>query len=150
MLLEQLNTRIPEIRKIFERIASLNQKALSAGKDIRDLQEIWGEVREGNPDFPLYQERLRRKEVVEKEIRAEIDRIEDLGGIVKDREKGLVDFFCDDPSLMERVRGLFEFEEEGIYLCWKMGEGRVSHWHPLRGGFAARRPLEELLQARSV
>lgn len=51
-----------------------------------------------------------------------------LGVEVKDVEQGLVDF-----------RGRVGTEE--AYICWKDGEGAIAWWHPLEGGFAARRRL---------
>ncbi|HTV74249.1 MAG TPA: DUF2203 domain-containing protein [Candidatus Acidoferrales bacterium] len=57
-----------------------------------------------------------------------IHRIESLGCIVKDIDLGLVDF----PSTR---RG------EPMYLCWKAGEARVTHWHALDEGFEDRKPL---------
>jgi hypothetical protein len=32
---------------------------------------------------------------------------------------------------------------EIVFLCWQEGEPEVTHYHPLSGGFAERRPLEE-------
>jgi hypothetical protein len=60
----------------------------------------------------------------------EIDRVRALGGEVKDLETGLVDF----PS---RRAG------DDILLCWKLGEKRIDFWHPVDGGFSARRPIDE-------
>ncbi len=57
-----------------------------------------------------------------------IHRIESLGCIVKDIDLGLVDFASTRSG-------------EPIYLCWKVGESRVSHWHALDEGFAERKPL---------
>lgn len=59
-----------------------------------------------------------------------IHRIESLGCIVKDIDLGLVDFASTRSG-------------EPIYLCWKVGESRVSHWHALDEGFAERKPLDE-------
>jgi hypothetical protein len=60
----------------------------------------------------------------------EIERVRDLGGEVKDVETGLVDF----PGLR---RG------EEILLCWRLGEKKLGFWHPVDGGFASRRPVDE-------
>ncbi|MGD0968951.1 MAG: DUF2203 domain-containing protein [Candidatus Aquilonibacter sp.] len=57
-----------------------------------------------------------------------IHRIESFGCIVKDIDLGLIDF----PSTR---RG------EPTYLCWKVGEARVTHWHALDEGFEERKPL---------
>jgi hypothetical protein len=60
----------------------------------------------------------------------EIERVRALGGEVKDVEMGLVDF----PS---RRRG------EDILLCWRLGEKQIGFWHPVEGGFASRRPVDD-------
>jgi len=59
----------------------------------------------------------------------QLDRIKALGGEVKDVEAVLVDF---------RSRRL----GEEILLCWRFGEKKVEHWHPIDGGFAARQPID--------
>jgi hypothetical protein len=57
-----------------------------------------------------------------------VARIQELGALVKDLDRGLVDF----PAL----RG-----DEEVLLCWQVGESEVAHWHGLEDGFAGRRPL---------
>ena len=57
-----------------------------------------------------------------------IHRIESFGCIVKDIDLGTVDF----PSTREG---------EPMYLCWKAGEERVTHWHGIEETFAQRRIL---------
>jgi hypothetical protein len=64
------------------------------------------------------------------EIREEVQEIESWGCVVKDLEKGLVDF----PAR----RGA-----EQVYLCWCVGEQEVRYWHGLQEGFAGRKPLTE-------
>lgn len=61
-------------------------------------------------------------------IQAAVDELDSLGCELKDVQQGLVDF-----------RGVRDGEE--IYLCWRQGEDRISHWHTLDGGFAGRQPL---------
>jgi hypothetical protein len=63
------------------------------------------------------------------EIGRLIYRIESLGCLVKDIDLGLVDF----PAMLE---------DEPIYLCWKLGEPKVTHWHGVEEGFSARKPLD--------
>jgi hypothetical protein len=62
------------------------------------------------------------------EIGRLIYRIEAHGCIVKDIDLGLLDF----PSSRD---------DEPIYLCWKLGEPRITHWHAMDEGFTTRRPL---------
>ena len=58
-----------------------------------------------------------------------INRIEAHGCIVKDIDLGLVDF----PSMREG---------RAVYLCWKAGEERITHWHAMDEGFSQRRTLD--------
>lgn len=149
---EDVNKQLPEIQRLLARIGELNDKSISLSKDIQDLFNIWGnQIRqEKNADHEFYKERAHRKKAINREIEEVLGRIQDAGGIVKDIKKGLVDFYCDHPAIMEKVRQLTEGEDEGIYLCWRQGEARVEHWHLIRGGFAKRRPLRELFEATFV
>lgn len=63
------------------------------------------------------------------EMHRSIEYLEDLGCTMKDLEHGLVDF----PAK--------RFGEE-VWLCWRVGEARVSYWHGKREGFSTRKPLE--------
>jgi hypothetical protein len=58
-----------------------------------------------------------------------IERVSNLGVEVKDLEMGLVDFRA-------------EREGREVYLCWKLGEERVSYWHELHSGYSTRQPLD--------
>ncbi len=63
------------------------------------------------------------------EIALGFDRLEEMDVVVRDLERGLIDF----PSL---IGG------EEVYLCWLLGEASVGHWHAVEGGFAGREPLD--------
>ncbi|MGD0271414.1 MAG: DUF2203 domain-containing protein [Candidatus Sulfotelmatobacter sp.] len=62
-----------------------------------------------------------------KDALAEIDSI---GVQVKDIDVGLLDFPC-------------EVEGSVVLLCWRMGEGSITHWHSTDEGFAGRKPIDE-------
>lgn len=57
-----------------------------------------------------------------------IDRIRDWGIELRDIDTGLVDF----PSILGG---------DEVWLCWRLGEPEVGHWHPTNEGFGGRRPL---------
>jgi hypothetical protein len=59
-----------------------------------------------------------------------IEKVQGMGVELKDMDAGLIDF-----------RSIREGRE--VYLCWKLGEEHVSHWHELDAGFAGRQALEE-------
>jgi hypothetical protein len=62
------------------------------------------------------------------EIARLVGHIQGLGILVKDLDRGLVDF----PAR----RG-----EEEVLLCWELGEDEIAFWHGLEEGFAGRKPL---------
>ena len=56
------------------------------------------------------------------------EQLERLDVVVRDLERGLIDF----PSLLGG---------EEVYLCWLLDEPEVGHWHAPESGFGGRRPL---------
>jgi hypothetical protein len=62
------------------------------------------------------------------EIALGFDRMEELDVVVRDLDRGIIDF----PSLLGG---------EEVYLCWVVGEASVGHWHAVESGFGGRRPL---------
>ena len=64
-------------------------------------------------------------------VAACVERLEEIGVVVKDPDGGLVDF----PA---RRHG------RDVLLCWHVGEDEVSYWHDLEAGFAGRRPVDWL------
>jgi len=61
-------------------------------------------------------------------MRAELERIIELGIVLRDAGTGLIDF----PS---------QRDGQEIFLCWRLGEDSVGFWHGPESGFAGRRPL---------
>ena len=58
----------------------------------------------------------------------EIQRITDLGVVLKDLDMGLLDF--------PHERG-----GRVVFLCWHPPEERVAFWHDLDAGYAGRQPI---------
>lgn len=58
-----------------------------------------------------------------------VDKLEELGVVLKDIDLGLLDF----PS---------KREGEEVLLCWQVGEGSVVSWHGLDEGYAGRKPID--------
>ncbi len=54
--------------------------------------------------------------------------LRELGCELKGIDEGLIDF----PS---------EREGRTVYLCWKLGEDDITHWHEIDTGFGGRQPL---------
>jgi hypothetical protein len=58
--------------------------------------------------------------------------LESIGCIPKGIEAGLVDFCA--------LR-----DDRLVYLCWRLGEPSITHWHDLDAGVEGRQPIDHLL-----
>lgn len=127
--IEEANRLAAEIRPELVRLARLNREFTQ----IRDRAEVLSVVISGasgeNPDVRDLAGLKDRRDRLGAEIQLAIEAIHRRGCVVKDPEKGLVDFYTLSGDRL-------------VFLCWHMGETEVTHWHPLDGGFAARKPLD--------
>ena len=69
------------------------------------------------------------------QMQAGVARLVELDITLRDIATGLIDF----PALVSGTP---------IWLCWRLGDGDVGHWHPHDEGFDSRRPLSELPMGR--
>ena len=58
--------------------------------------------------------------------------LESIGCVAKGIEAGLVDFYA--------LR-----DDRLVFLCWRVGEPRIGHWHPIDAGVDGRHPIDHLL-----
>jgi hypothetical protein len=63
------------------------------------------------------------------EVRRLLETLEQSGIVLRDIDRGLVDF----PAVIEGRE---------VYLCWERGEDEVAYWHDLDGGYGGREPLD--------
>ena len=64
------------------------------------------------------------------ELQAGANAFDERGIVLRDLDRGLVDF----PALREGAE---------VYLCWQEGEEEIGFWHEPEAGFAGRRPLDD-------
>ena len=62
------------------------------------------------------------------EVRRLLLALQEAGLVVRDVERGLIDF----PSILDGRE---------VYLCWELGEDEVAWWHELDAGYRGRQPL---------
>ncbi len=55
--------------------------------------------------------------------------LEAVGCLFKGFEAGLVNFYA--------LR-----DDRLVFLCWKLGEDHITHWHEIDSSFAARQPID--------
>ena len=70
-----------------------------------------------------------QRDTHEKSVQSAIERIHATGCVVKDLDKGLLDF----PARLN---------DEDIYFCWRVGEDRIRFYHRQDEGFAGRKPID--------
>jgi hypothetical protein len=102
---KQANEFLPQVRETVQQVISIKRETDS----LKDDNEMTGAM-----------ERLEK----------EIQKLEELGCVLKDMNTGLIDF----PAVRLGTR---------VWLCWKVGEEAVSFWHDLHEGFAGRKHVTE-------
>lgn len=125
---EQANATLPLVRAIATDLAQLSQEVLERRQRLAMLTANRG----AKSSHDLYSEELAQiEEELEKDgqrIHAYVDELRELGVEPKNGPEGLIDF----PSM---------FDGRIVFLCWKLGEPEVLHWHELEAGFRGRQPL---------
>lgn len=129
---EEANRRLPLVQRIVRDIVELYRDVHERRERLAVLRQRSGSSRraENTP----YSEEV---EHMEQEIDRDIDRLNGftrelhkLGVELKDPIAGLVDFYS-------------KMDGRDVYLCWKLGEEEIGHWHELEAGFAGRQSLLE-------
>jgi hypothetical protein len=125
---DEANNALPEVRPVAERLVAVRTR-------MRELERAQGELViaiGGNgggyaaSDLNAAQSELGG---LADAALACVDRLEELGVVLKDVDLGLLDF----PA---------EREGEEVLLCWHVGEDSVAFWHGLDEGFAGRKPID--------
>jgi hypothetical protein len=124
----QANAALPLIRAIVTDITRL----------ARELQERHDRLKRVVPSDRVVIDDAHREELVH--VQTELERgqvrmrefeqeLAKLGVELKDYHTGLIDFPC-------------WLDDHEVYLCWRLDEPDVAHWHEVEAGFAGRQKLE--------
>ncbi len=118
---------VKDIVRQFDAVNELKQR----------LSAVMNERRKPLADY--YSEELAQSqaemEAEEEKLAGYIDELTKLGVELKGPD-GLCDFY----SIMDGRE---------VYLCWRLGEPQVMHWHELNAGVAGRKPLAPFAAPRS-
>jgi hypothetical protein len=124
-----------DVERLIPRLADSMRRVREAQAAGRDAQQWLAAEQERITvsggrvvDQAAWRVRRARLEESTRAMRTGLEEIRELGGVIKDLELGLVDF-------------LHLREGREVNLCWRYGEERISHWHGLDEGYAARKPL---------
>jgi hypothetical protein len=124
---EEANDLLSDVRPIAEELVARRRAfVVTTARRARLASRIAGNGGDFDPQEPRA---LEEQLVQEGEAVARcVERLNHLGVLVKDLDRGLVDF----PALRAG---------EEVLLCWQVGEDEVAYWHGLEEGFAGRKPL---------
>jgi hypothetical protein len=124
---EEANEALEEVRPLAERMVEARRALVDAQR--RQAELVTRIASNGGglapPDVAAVAAEAQQASA---ELVAVVDELQRLGVLVKDLDRGLVDFPC-----VHRGRE--------ILLCWELGEDEVAWWHGTEEGFAGRRPL---------
>ena len=118
--LELANKALPLVKRIVGDIVQAHGRA-SQCREVMDRAN--GAREQASVQGELDRAVMRLEELV--------DELSNVGVELKDYETGLVDF-------------IGRHDGRDVYLCWKLGEERITHWHELNAGFAGRKPVSML------
>ena len=125
---EEANAMLPLVRAITGDLSVLSREVIERRERLAMLHQS----RRPSKAQDAYSEELAQ---IEEELTKDSERLHEyveelraLGVEPKNGPEGLIDF----PSQMDgRV----------VYLCWKLGEAEVLHWHELDAGYRGRQSL---------
>lgn len=121
-----IEPRVRRLREAYERFAE-------CGQHLEDMTIVYGPAAK-DPAGEAYDEWMRysgEAELLRAEVQQLVDEIQAAGAQVKDPAIGLLDFYA--------KRG-----EEVVFLCWRLGEDKVEHWHSLTDGFLGRKAIAQV------
>jgi hypothetical protein len=117
---EEANALLPQLTAMLDRLRD-------AKDDLTDTEahEALSEAASGNGGG----DEGKQVGVAFLEVRRLLETIEQSGIVLRDIDRGLVDF----PAMLDARE---------IYLCWELGEDDVGYWHELETGYGGREPLD--------
>jgi hypothetical protein len=118
---EKANEILPRVKSLMERIIQKQVEVDSIRDEIENLGNSGSSTR-------VYVSKVAQLKAVSSELAELISELNSMGCLLKDIEMGLVDF----PAI--------RLGEE-VYLCWRIGEEKVDHWHSLYEGYAGRKKV---------
>jgi hypothetical protein len=127
---EEANAALEELRPLAEEMVERRQALVTAQERRASLGAQV--VTNGGDLTPSdFAEADAELEQAATELARIVERIQSEGVLIKDLDRGLLDF----PALRDG---------EEILLCWQLGEEQVEYWHSLEEGFAGRKPLDDV------
>ena len=126
---DEANQLLTWLRPVLERLVELKGEFDNLQRQVDVLTLAVSGASPDNPDARALDDLQRRRASLGEELGRGVQAIHRRGVLLKDLDRGLVDFYT--------VSG-----DRLIFLCWRLSEPEVAHWHSLEGGYSARLPLD--------
>jgi hypothetical protein len=127
--IDEANAAIPDVERILVALRDQREDLITFRDRALSLTTEDGEASEEAAE-ELRRIRLRMQGLID-QMQAGVARLVELDIQLRDIKGGLIDF----PAMLAG---------RPIWLCWRLGEPEVRHWHAHDQGFSSRRPLDEL------
>ena len=127
--LDEATALLPEVGRLIREAVHSKGRYREAETWLHDLAQrimMSGGV---NVDTALVEAWKNQRESGGSALKSAMEKIEEIGVLVKDLDIGLVDF----PTL---------FLGEEVYLCWRMDEADIDFWHGTQEGFSGRKLID--------
>ena len=132
---EEANRSLPLVKRVVGDIVQTHARAMKLQHELERNQPVTSGKRAAQPVPP---QQLPQPQTIQAQLDACMNKLEDfvdelseIGCELKDYQTGLIDF-------------VGRHDGRDVYLCWKLGEERITHWHELDSGFAGRQPVSSL------
>ncbi len=123
--LDEATQALTHLAPLLERLKDLHASALPLASR---LEALWRRLDAGDQVLDEIGTLQKQLDAQSHDAEQILRRLEEMGCMVRDAERGLVDF----PAHASGAE---------FYLCWHLGEETIGYWHGLDEGFAGRKPL---------
>lgn len=128
--IDEANAAIPEVERILIALRDQREELIARRDKVVELSPTDDTTLVPGVREQVRLLRLSMQGLID-QMQAGVARLVDMDVTLRDIATGLIDF----PAL---VSG------RPIWLCWRLGESDIEHWHAHDQGFEARRPLTDL------
>jgi hypothetical protein len=128
--LAQAQSMIPEVDRLLREALAAKSEYDEVERSIQSFSErvmLMGGTAVNRDDVL---DRRSRRDTTAARLRSAIEKVQEIGCVIKDLDIGLVDF----PTLFRGVE---------VYLCWKLGETDIAFWHGMDEGFRGRKAIDQ-------
>lgn len=128
--LQEANRSLPLVKRVVGDIVKTHAQAMRLQREI-ERQQPSSHKRQQSPQSAPTATIQGQLDACMNLLEDFVDELSEIGCELKDYQTGLIDF-------------VGRHDGRDVYLCWKLGEERITHWHELDSGFAGRQPVSRL------